>query len=70
MLSKGAKVYDAGLDNSEVFICQIASVGSVKRRYWRSQADFDTWARFCQLGAEARDLRLTAGSAATRPTAP
>lgn len=27
------KVYDAGLENAEWYICEAASVGSVKRRY-------------------------------------
>lgn len=62
VLEKGAQAYDYGLDNSELFLCQIASVGSVERRYWRNQEDFDTWARFCRIGAAARDLRLEAGT--------
>ncbi len=60
---KGGQAYDYGLDNAELFVCQIASVGSVKRRYWGSQLDFETWAKFCQIGAEARGLKLDVGPA-------
>jgi hypothetical protein len=61
ILQQGAKAYDAGIDNAEVFVCQAASVGSIKRRYWRSQQDFDTWVRFCEIGAGMRALRLGQG---------
>lgn len=33
---RGADAYDAGLENSEWFICEAASAGSVRRRYGKS----------------------------------
>ena len=35
----GAKVYDEGLKNAEWYMCEAASVGSVKRRYSGGRAD-------------------------------
>ena len=47
-LSKGAQAYDEGLDNAELYICTIASVGSVMRRYGRTQATADAWRAICE----------------------
>ena len=30
---RGAEAFDAGLENAEWYICEAASIGSVKRRY-------------------------------------
>ena len=35
---RGARVLDEGLANSEWFMCEAASIGSVKRRYGGSKA--------------------------------
>ncbi len=54
-LAKGAQAYDEGLDNAEAYICAIASIGSIKRRYGRTQATADAWRAICD-GQEGVDL--------------
>ena len=50
--SEGARAYDQALETSEFVICQAASVGSVIRRYGKSEADAKAWRQIC-LGAQA-----------------
>lgn len=45
--TKGAQAYDEGLANAEWFICQAASVGSVKRRYGKTQQDAAAYQALC-----------------------
>ncbi len=49
----GAQVYDEGLANSEFFICKAASIGSVLRRYARSEETAAAWRTLCRDNAEA-----------------
>ena len=44
---KGAQVADEGLTNAEWFLCQAASVGSVKRRYGRNPEASKAYANLC-----------------------
>ncbi len=53
--TKGAAAYDAGLENAEWFICQAASVGSIKRRYGKAQETADAWREICE-GQDGIDL--------------
>ncbi len=43
----GAQAYDAGLENAEYVICFESSIGSIMRRYGRSQAAANTWRDLC-----------------------
>ncbi len=38
-----AKAYDAGLVNAEQFVCNDASVGSIKRRYGKAPAVYNSF---------------------------
>ncbi len=51
----GAQAYDAGLENAEYVMCVASSVGSVMRRYGRSQTTADAWRDIC-FGQEGVDL--------------
>ena len=55
VLSRGAQAYDTGLESAEDYICTIASVGSVMRRYGRSQTTANAWRDIC-FGQEGGDL--------------
>ena len=44
---KVAAVYDRALESAETTICNDASVGSVKRRYWGSKERAREWANIC-----------------------
>lgn len=44
---KGAEIADEGLVNSEWFVCDGASVGSIKRKYGVSADRRDAYNRFC-----------------------
>ena len=55
VIAKGARAYDEGLVNAETFLCQVASVGSIKRRYGRSRAAAEAWRDICD-GQEGVDL--------------
>ena len=55
VLSKGAQAYDAGLEGAEMYMCAIASVGSVMRRYGRTQDTADAWRAICE-GQDGVDL--------------
>ena len=44
---KGAQAYDEGLVNAEWFVCNAASVGSIKRRYFGSTSSAATYNEFC-----------------------
>ncbi len=46
---KGAQVFDEGLSNAEWFVCEAASIGSVKRRYGTSSKRIDTYNDFCAV---------------------
>ncbi len=48
--TKGAAAYDAGLANAEWFICQAASVGSVRRRYGSGELA-DAYRELCENGS-------------------
>lgn len=52
---RGAQAFDQGLENAEWFICQAASVGSIKRRYGRDQEAADAWQKLCE-GEEGVDV--------------
>lgn len=45
---RGAQAFDEGLGNAEWFMCEAASVGSVKRRYGTSQKRADAWKEICE----------------------
>ena len=49
---KGALAMDEGLTNAEWFLCQAASVGSVKRRYGISPARSKAYADLCSAASE------------------
>jgi hypothetical protein len=51
--TKGAQAYDAGLENAEWFLCNAASVGSIRRRYGR---DAQTVAAYNALCAPSVDI--------------
>ena len=51
--SYGAKAYDEGLINAESFVCDIASVGSVRRRYGKPGMA-DVYREFCGASGAAR----------------
>ncbi len=51
--NEGAQAYDKGLANSEWFLCQAASVGSIQRRYGRSADLAQAWRTLCLGDAEA-----------------
>lgn len=55
----GAQVYDEGLANSEFFICKAASVGSVLRRYARSEETAAAWRILCRDNPEAVIVKPT-----------
>ena len=55
VLSRGAQAYDTGLESAEDYICTIASVGSVMRRYGRTQDTASAWRAIC-LGHAGVDL--------------
>lgn len=49
----GAQAFDEGLANSEFFLCQAASIGSVKRRYGQSSEMAAAYNELCaQAGGE------------------
>ncbi|MGI9507141.1 MAG: hypothetical protein ACR2RE_29215 [Geminicoccaceae bacterium] len=43
----GAQAYDEGLANAEWFVCQAASVGSIKRKYGMSDERARVYAEYC-----------------------
>ena len=45
--SKGAQAYDKGITNAEYYLCVVASVGSIKRAYFKSQESANTYNTFC-----------------------
>jgi len=53
--TKGAQAYDEGLANSVWFICNAASIGSVKRRWGRTQEDANAYKAICD-GADGVDI--------------
>ena len=55
VLSRGAEAFDTGLASAEAYICTIASVGSVMRRYGRTQDTANAWRAIC-LGHAGVDL--------------
>lgn len=52
---KVAGAFDAGLEKSEVFICNDATVGSIIRRYGVSTDRAKIWKDFC-FGSTALDV--------------
>ena len=44
---RGAQAFDAGLANSEWFICFAASIGSVKRRYGADPTRAEAYKNLC-----------------------
>jgi hypothetical protein len=56
---KGAAAFDAGLENAEWFICQAASVGSVRRRYGGSAGLADAYRNLCERGSTELLFRPT-----------
>lgn len=57
---RGAAAYDSGLENAEWFICQAASVGSVKRRYGVSKEKADAYNAVCSQEATENVVTGTA----------
>lgn len=57
-VNEGAKAYDEGLANAELFICRAASIGSVYRRYGRSRDLAEAWRTLC-LGNSEADLLIS-----------
>ena len=49
----GAQAYDEGLVNSEFFMCNAASIGSIKRRYGVSKTKADAYKELCGAGEDA-----------------
>jgi len=47
----GAQAMDKGLSNAEWFICQAASIGSVRRRYGRVTETADAYRNLCATNA-------------------
>ena len=48
---RGADAYDAGLENSEWFMCDAASVRSVRKRYGKSPQLAAAYRTICSEGA-------------------
>jgi hypothetical protein len=48
----GAQAMDEGLVNAEWFVCEAASVGSIKRRYGKTKTTADAYRGFCPVGVE------------------
>jgi hypothetical protein len=46
--ARGAQAYDEGLVNAEWFLCEAASVGSIRRAYGGSQQSADAWRELCE----------------------
>jgi hypothetical protein len=57
---RGAVAYDSGLENAEWFMCQAASVGSVKRRYGVSKEKADAYNAVCSQEATENVVTGTA----------
>ena len=49
---RGAAIADQGLTNAEWFVCEAATIGSVKRKYGRTTEDADTYRKFCPGGVD------------------
>lgn len=49
---KGAQAMDEGLVNAEWFICNAASIGSIKRRYGRTAESAQAYNGICGLTGE------------------
>lgn len=45
--TRGAEAYDAGLENAEWFLCQAASVGSIRRRFGRDPQTVSAYNAIC-----------------------
>ena len=50
----GAQAMDEGLRNAEWFMCSAASIGSVKRRYGKTQDTADAYNTLCGLEGDSR----------------
>lgn len=61
--TEGAKVYDEGLANSLWFICNAASVGSIRRYIGTDTAKADAWVVLCTDSSQA----IARGLANARP---
>jgi len=53
--TRGAEIYDEGLENAEFFICRAASVGAVMRRYGSSVDRAQAWRTLCVADPDAID---------------
>ncbi|MCG8607892.1 hypothetical protein MJD09_23265 [bacterium] len=56
---KGAAAMDEGLTNAEWFLCQAASVGSVKRRYGSSPERSKAYMDLCNATSTLTVLELS-----------
>ncbi len=56
---KGALAMDEGLTNAEWFLCQAASVGSVKRRYGSSPERSKAYTDLCNATSTMTVLELS-----------
>jgi hypothetical protein len=50
---RGAKAYDTGLENAEWFICQAASIGSIRRRYGQNPISAGAYRILCEMPSQA-----------------
>lgn len=50
---RGAQAYDEGLVNAEWFLCNAASIGSIKRKYGTSQKMAEAYKALCGAGEDA-----------------
>ena len=58
LFSKGAKINDDALTAAEAVICKGASIGSIMRRYGKTQAQAMAWKELCSDHNNAADIIL------------
>lgn len=51
--TRGAQAYDEGLTNAEWFMCNAASIGSIKRKYGVSETKAQAYKTLCGAGEDA-----------------
>lgn len=49
---KGAQAYDAGIENAEWFLCNAASIGSIRRKFGRDPQLADAYRTLCERKAD------------------
>lgn len=48
LLDRGGAAADEALATAEAYICRVATVGSIQRRYMRSADDWEVWNAMCR----------------------